>query len=103
MNKTDENKLVEDIFTVKALDPNNKTPFRNVSRVHMISEDDFQMELDINTQIYPVTIGSKFFLKTILSKNSRNAYTKEELSKVSESDNFEYVMYGVVFELEEPN
>ena len=103
MNKTDENKLVEDIFTVKDLDPGNKTPFRNVSRVHFTSEYGLEMELDINTQIYPVAIGSKLFIKTILSQNTRNAYTKDELAKISEKDNFEYVMYGVVFEIEEPS
>lgn len=103
MIKTDENKLVEDIFTVNKLDPDNKTPFRNVSRVHLTSEYDLEMELDINTQIYPVALKMKLFVKTVLSKNARNAYNKEELAKISERDNFEYVMYGVVFELEEPN
>lgn len=38
MKQTDDRKLMEDSFTVTAIDPNNKTPFRNVSRVHMISE-----------------------------------------------------------------
>ena len=102
MNKTDENKLVEEIFTVKDLDPGNKTPFRNVSRVHFTSEFGLEMELDINTQIYPVNLGAKLLIKTILSQNTRNAYTKDELAKISEKHNFEYVMYGVVFEIEEP-
>lgn len=35
--KNDDNKLFEDIFTVAAIDPGNKTPFRNVSRIHLES------------------------------------------------------------------
>lgn len=35
--KGEDNKLFEDRFVVKEIDPNNKTPFRNVSRVHMTS------------------------------------------------------------------
>ena len=74
--KNEENRLFEDIFTVNDLDPGMKTPFRNVSRVHMSSEYSLTLELDINTQIYPVQLGLKLFVKALLSENTRNAYTK---------------------------
>jgi len=46
------------------------------------------MEIDINSQLYPLTIGTKLFVKTIKSENTRNAYTKEELARIPEKDNF---------------
>ena len=61
------------------------------------------MEIDINSQLYPLTTGTKLFVKTIKSENTRNAYTKEELARIPEKDNFQYVMYGVVFEIEKSN
>lgn len=100
-NKEDKNKLIEEIFMVTDIDPKNKTPFRNVSRVHMKSEYSLTLELDINTQIYPIHHGMKLFIKTMLSESSRNAYTKEEQEKLSESNNYDYVMYGSVFEIED--
>jgi len=33
----EDRKIFEDRFKIKAIDPDNKTPFRNVSRVHMVS------------------------------------------------------------------
>lgn len=74
--KSDDNKIFEDIFTVKAIDPNNKTPFRNVSRIHMATEYDLEIEIDINSQIYPIVKDTKLFVKTISSQNTLNAYTK---------------------------
>ena len=65
--KNDENKLFEDIFKVSGIDPNNKTPFRNVSRVHLSSEYTVAVEIDINTQIYPVIMDTKLFVKILSS------------------------------------
>ncbi len=65
--KTEDNKIFEDIFTVKAIDPGNKTPFRNVSRVHMTSEYKIEMEIDIHSQLYPLSPDTRLFVKTILS------------------------------------
>jgi hypothetical protein len=34
----EDRKIFEDRFKVEKIDPDNKTPFRNVSRIHMVSE-----------------------------------------------------------------
>lgn len=99
--RNDQNKLFEDIFTVVAIDPNNKTPFRNVSRVHLESEYKLTIEIDIHTQIYPVSNDTKLFLKIINSQNTRGVYSKDQVSKIPQKDNFDYVMYGTVFEIED--
>jgi hypothetical protein len=36
--KVDDKIIFQDVFHVTAIDPDNKTPFRNVSRIHMTSE-----------------------------------------------------------------
>ena len=56
-------KLMEDRFSVTAIDPDNKTPFRNVARVHMKSEYHLKVEVDINTNIYPVYSKDSFMVK----------------------------------------
>ena len=38
-----DRELFEDRFRVSAIDPDNKTPFRNVSRVHLTSYSDKQL------------------------------------------------------------
>lgn len=96
--KSDEKKLFEDIFIVKEFNASN--PFRNVSRVNMNSEYHLSMELDINTQIYPVQIENRFFIKFIAGDGGKNVYSPEEISKSTEKDNYEYVMYGTVFSIE---
>ena len=100
-----ERELFEDRFRVEAVDPNNKTPFRNVSRVHLTSYSDKQnrrsIELDINVQIYPVSINDSFLVKVSNCDHVKNVYSHEDLSRPSEKDSYDYVMYGVVFELEE--
>ena len=65
--KADSTKLLEDTFTVTAIDPNNKTPFRNVSRVHMVSLYKVELEVDINSQIYPLTVGRNMMVKCVMS------------------------------------
>jgi DNA-directed RNA polymerase I, II, and III subunit RPABC3 len=99
--KAEERKLFEDIFIVKAMDPGNKTPFKNVSRVHMQSEYQLKVELDINTQIYPVAVDNRFFIKVNAADSGTNVYSPDELSKSTEKDNYEYVMYGTVFQIDE--
>jgi hypothetical protein len=39
-----EKELFEDRFKVTAIDPDNKTPFRTVSRVHLTSYSDKQLK-----------------------------------------------------------
>lgn len=90
---------------MEKIDPDNKTPFRNVSRVHLTSYSDKQnrrfVELDINVQIYPVSLSDSFLIRVTNCDHLKNVYSHDELSKPSERDSYEYVMYGLVFELEE--
>ena len=37
-----DREIFEDRFRVLAIDPDNKTPFRNVSRVHLVSYSEKQ-------------------------------------------------------------
>lgn len=100
-----EKELFEDRFKVDKIDPDNKTPFRNVSRVHLISYSDKQnrrqIELDINIQIYPVSFADSFLIRVTNCDNVKNVYSQEDLNKPSDKDSYDYVMYGVVFEIEE--
>jgi hypothetical protein len=102
-----DRELFEDRFKVDKIDPDNKTPFRNVSRVHLISYSDKQnrrfIEVDINIQIYPVSITDSFLIKVTNCDHIKNVYSQEEINKPSEKDSYDYVMYGVVFEIEEKN
>lgn len=115
--------MFEDRFKVDKMDPDNKTPFRNVSRIHLISYSDKQnrrlIEVDINVQIYPVSISDSFLIKVTPSllrltnlysglwqaiqvtncDHQKNMYSHDDLNKPSEKDSYDYVMYGVVFEL----
>ena len=90
---------------MEKIDPDNKTPFRNVSRVHLTSYSDKQnrrfVELDINVQIYPVSLSDSFLIRVTNCDHLKNVYSHDELNKPSERDSYEYVMYGLVFELEE--
>ena len=74
-----DRELFEDRFKVEQVDPDNKTPFRNVSRVHMSSYSDKQnrrqIELDINIQIYPVSIHDSFLVKVINCDQVKNVYS----------------------------
>ena len=100
-----EKELFEDRFKVTAIDPDNKTPFRNVSRIHLTSYSDKQykrlVEMDINIQIYPVSMSDSFLIRLVNCSHVKNVYSHEELNKPSERDSYDYVMYGSVFDMEE--
>ena len=65
-----------------------------------MSSEEVSIELDINTTIYPVEKNESFLLLISRKIGDRNHYLPEELAKPSEKDNYEYVMYGTVFEIE---
>ena len=100
-----EKELFEDRFRITAIDPDNKTPFRNVSRVHLTSYSDKQsrrtVELDINSQIYPINMEDSFLIRVVNCSQVKNVYIPEEVNRPSDKDSYEYVMYGVVFDMEE--
>ena len=96
--KTEERKLIDDRFTVKDINPQGKH-FKNVSRVHMVSKYNIQLELDINTSIFPVEKNNSFLVLIVRKVGERNIFLPDELNKPQEKDDYDYVCYGTVFEI----
>ncbi|CAF3768458.1 unnamed protein product [Adineta steineri] len=109
--------LLEDIFQVKDLNidtPEKETQrqrkkkyFQHVSRLFCESEL-FKMALilDVNTQVYPLSIGDKFrfLLCTTLYEDGTSdtgEYDPNIEAKRSRADQFDYVMYGQVYRIED--
>ncbi|XP_003386300.1 PREDICTED: DNA-directed RNA polymerases I, II, and III subunit RPABC3-like [Amphimedon queenslandica] len=96
--------LFEDIFDVKDIDPDGKK-FERVSRLFCESES-FKMDLilDVNTQLYPVSLGDKFRL--LLTTTLREDGLPDDGDFLttdgapSLADAFEYVMYGKIYRIE---
>ena len=59
------------------------------------------VELDINIQLYPISSNDSFLIRLVNCNHVKNVYSPEEVSRPSERDSYEYVMYGQVFEIEE--
>lgn len=96
--------LFEDIFDVKDIDPSGKR-FDRVSRFHCESES-FKMDLiiDLNTQIFPLSLGEKFRL-IISTSIVDDAYADDSewtprMQLSARSDAFDYIMYGKVYRIE---
>lgn len=97
--------LFEDIFTLTALDPDGKK-FDKVSRIEARSEQfDMYMQLDINTEIYPLHVGEKFtmVLAPTLSLDGTpdSGYFTQGGGRKSLADKFEYVMHGKLYKISE--
>lgn len=77
--------------------------FSKVSRIFADSnENDLELTLDVNTEIYPMHDEDKFELKllsvTILEKNLRNNDNDwTEFFDKNLIDAYEYVMFGTIF------
>ncbi|KAJ7980656.1 DNA-directed RNA polymerases II and V subunit 8A-like [Quillaja saponaria] len=99
-----ENYLFEDIFRVERLDPDGKK-FDKVTRIEAKSERfDMFMHLDINSELYPLTVGQKFALLLASTLNlDGTADTGYYMpgNRQSLADNFEYVMYGKLYRISE--
>ncbi|CAI8006180.1 DNA-directed RNA polymerases I, II, and III subunit RPABC3 [Geodia barretti] len=96
--------LFEDIFDVKDIDPDGKK-FERVSRLFCESES-FKMDLilDVNTQLYPVSLGDKFRLQLTTSLREDGVPDDGDYLATDQdsslADAFEYVMYGKIYRLE---
>lgn len=96
--------LFEDIFTVTRIDPDGKK-FDKVSRIEARSEQfDMYMLLDVNIDVYPVSVGEKFAIALAPTLNldgtPDNGYFIQGGRK-SLADKYEYVMYGKLYKLSE--
>uniref|UniRef100_A0A1I7Y1Q0 DNA-directed RNA polymerases I, II, and III subunit RPABC3 n=1 Tax=Steinernema glaseri TaxID=37863 RepID=A0A1I7Y1Q0_9BILA len=95
--------LFDDLFIVKDVDPDGQK-FDRVSRLFCDSES-FKMDLilDVNTQLYPVSLGEKFRL--MLSTTLRDDGLPDEGDfnqgeSFPRADAFEYVMHGKIYRIE---
>eukprot|EP00043_Microstomoeca_roanoka_P001922 m.35401 g.35401 ORF g.35401 m.35401 type:complete len:144 (+) comp11133_c0_seq3:230-661(+) len=96
--------LFEDIFAVKAKDPQGQK-FERVSRV--ICEaitTGYELMLDINTQLYPMALGEQFTLCLARTLDNDAAPSTGQYVQNRESslaDSFDYVMHGTIYRVEE--
>jgi len=96
--------LFEDIFDVKDIDPDGKK-FERVSRLFCESES-FKMDLilDVNTQLYPMSLGDKFRLLLTTTLREDGVPDDGDFLTMDQgpslADAFEYVMYGKVYRIE---
>ncbi|CAL5206974.1 unnamed protein product [Lathyrus oleraceus] len=97
--------LFEDIFRVEKLNPDDKKLFEKVNRIEARSERfDMFMHLDINSELYPLKEGQKFFLKVVSTLNpdgTPDTGYYNPGNRQSLADNFEYVMYGKLYRVTE--
>jgi DNA-directed RNA polymerase I, II, and III subunit RPABC3 len=97
----------QDTFKIDAIDREGK-PFQSVSRIEGVSElNRVSIELDINTDIYPVTHNEYFSISLVPSLNlegqdkiSGAFNIHEDLSNTIMAK-YEYVMHGKIFKVSE--
>jgi DNA-directed RNA polymerases I, II, and III subunit RPABC3 len=99
--------LFSDLFLVHAINPNGKK-FERVSRIHAKSQNqEIELILDVNTNIFPIQNNSSFSLALSESLwlpqgsgSTRN--WKLERGQSGIADDYEYVCYGRVYKFDEP-
>jgi len=94
----------DDAIKVDRLDPDGKK-FDKVSRIEAQSEEyAMNIQLDVNTEVYPIRVGEKFRMALAptlnLDGSAVTGYIPEGKSK-SLADKFEYVMHGLLYKMSE--
>lgn len=100
-----QNILVEDIFSLSAVDPDGKK-FDRVSRIKASGENyGLELLLDVNIELFPMRLGDKLNLalaKTInldgTTPSDDTGYRPNQGPTLA--DKYDYVMYGKVFKFE---
>ncbi|KAJ8460350.1 hypothetical protein OPV22_033276 [Ensete ventricosum] len=86
------------------LDPDGKK-FDKVSRIEARSEQfDMYMQLDVNTEIYPLHVGDKFTMvltPTLSLDGTPDSGYFTQGGRKSLADKFEYVMHGKLYKISE--
>lgn len=96
--------LFEDIFIVTRIDPDGKK-FDRVNRIEARSEQlDMYMQLDVATDIYPMSIGDKFTMVLAPTLNldgtpDTGYYT--QAGRKTLADKYDYVMHGKLYKISE--
>ncbi|KAI8571595.1 hypothetical protein RHMOL_Rhmol01G0132100 [Rhododendron molle] len=108
------NYLLDDVFTVQKLDPDGKKFDRAnslimcflVSRIEASSSDQqqFFMQLDVNTDIYKLNVGDKFNMVLAATLNldgtpDSGYFTQPQGGRQSLADKFDYVMHGKLYKI----
>ena len=86
----------EDMFEVIDRDPDGKK-FDRVSRYKCRSEFDAELTIDVNVDVYPLTVGQRFSLAlapTLSLDGTPEDDAFDQSGKPSLADGYEYVMYG---------
>ncbi|KAL6976165.1 DNA-directed RNA polymerases II and V subunit 8A [Sarracenia purpurea var. burkii] len=94
--------LLEDIFRVEKVDPDGKK-FDKVSRIEATSERlGWYMQLDVNTELYPLHVGEKFMMVLAATLNldgTPDSGYFTQGGRKSLADKFEYVMHGKLYRI----
>uniref|UniRef100_A0ACD5Z757 Uncharacterized protein n=1 Tax=Avena sativa TaxID=4498 RepID=A0ACD5Z757_AVESA len=96
--------LFEDIFMVTRIDPDGKK-FDRVNRIEAKSEQlDMYMQLDVATDIYPMSTGDKFTMVLAPTLNldgtpDTGYYT--QAGRKTLADKYDYVMHGKLYKISE--
>ena len=95
----------EDMFEVIDRDPDGKK-FDRVSRYKCRSEFDAELTLDVNVDVYPLTVGQRFSLAlapTLSLDGTPEDDAFDQSGKPSLADGYEYVMYGKCYKKVDEN
>lgn len=94
----------DDIIKVVGLDPDGKM-YDKVSRVEARSEEsDIHLQLDVNSQLYPIRAGQKFRMILSRTLNLDGSVVTEYIPEGKQktlADKFEYVMQGLLYKITE--
>ncbi|KAK9288520.1 hypothetical protein L1049_016979 [Liquidambar formosana] len=96
--------LIDGLFKVERLDPDGKK-FDKVTRIEARSEAlEMYMQLDVNTEIYPLQPGEKFAMALATTLNldgtpDTGYFTQG--GRKSLADKYEYVMHGKLYKIGE--
>lgn len=97
--------LLDDLFTVTAVDPEGKK-FDRCSRIRAAGENlGMDLTLDINSEIYPVAAGDRLSIGLARTLHldgtpSDEGSWRPDSTAPSLADKYEYVVYGKLFKLE---
>lgn len=95
----------EDIFEVIDKDPDGKK-FDRVSRYRCRSQFDAEVTIDVNVDVYPLSVGQRFTLAlapTLSLDGTPEDDSFDQSGKESLADGYEYVMYGKCYKKTEEN
>lgn len=92
----------DDVIMVDRIDPDGKK-YDKVSRIEARSEEyNMEMQVDLNTEIYPVRVGERFRMAITPSLHlDGKAVASDEGAPKSLADKFEYVAHGLLYKMSE--